>query len=51
MENEKPYLNENLTLKELADKLETSPNNLSQIINESLIKTFTSLLMNTGLIK
>ena len=40
MENEKPYLNENLTLKELANKLETSPNNLSQIINEKLNKNF-----------
>jgi len=40
MENEKPYLNENLTLKELADKLETSPNNLSQIINEKFNKNF-----------
>lgn len=40
MENEKPYLNENLTLKELADKLETSPNNLSQIINERFSKNF-----------
>lgn len=40
MENEKPFLNENLTLKELADKLETSPNNLSQIINEKFNKNF-----------
>jgi len=40
MENEKPYLNENLTLKELADKLETTPNNLSQIINETFNKNF-----------
>lgn len=40
MENEKPYLNENLTLKELADKLEISPNNLSQIINEKFNKNF-----------
>jgi len=40
MENEKPYLNENLTLKELADKLETTPNNLSQIINEKFNKNF-----------
>lgn len=40
MDNEKPYLNENLTLKELADKLETSPNNLSQIINEKFNKNF-----------
>jgi len=40
MEKEKPYLNENLTLKELADKLETSPNNLSQIINERFSKNF-----------
>lgn len=40
MENEKPYLNENLTLKELADKLETTPNNLSQIINERFSKNF-----------
>lgn len=40
MENDKPHLNENLTLKELADKLETSPNNLSQIINEKFKKNF-----------
>ena len=40
MENEKPYLNENLTLKELANKLETSPNNLSQIINEKFNRNF-----------
>jgi AraC-like DNA-binding protein len=40
MENEKPYLNENLTLKELANKLEISPNNLSQIINEKFNKNF-----------
>lgn len=40
MESEKYYLNENLTLKELADKLETSPNNLSQIINEKFNKNF-----------
>ncbi|HMN18915.1 MAG TPA: helix-turn-helix domain-containing protein [Ignavibacteriaceae bacterium] len=40
MENEKPYLYENLTLKELADKLETTPNNLSQIINEVFNKNF-----------
>jgi AraC-like DNA-binding protein len=40
MENEKPYLNENLTLKELANKLETTPNNLSQIINEKFNKNF-----------
>jgi len=40
MQNEKPYLYENLTLKELADKLETTPNNLSQIINEVFNKNF-----------
>jgi AraC-like DNA-binding protein len=40
MESEKPYLNENLTLKELANKLETTPNNLSQIINEMFNKNF-----------
>jgi AraC-like DNA-binding protein len=40
MESEKPYLNENLTLKDLANKLETTPNNLSQIINEKFNKNF-----------
>ena len=40
LETEKPYLNENLTLKELADKLEISPNNLSQLINEGCNKNF-----------
>jgi AraC-like DNA-binding protein len=40
MESKKPHLNENLTLKELANKLETTPNNLSQIINEKFNKNF-----------
>jgi AraC-like DNA-binding protein len=40
IENEKPYLNETLSLKELANKLETTPNNLSQIINEKYNKNF-----------
>jgi AraC-like DNA-binding protein len=40
LETEKPYLNENLTLKELADKLRISPNNLSQLINEGCNKNF-----------
>ena len=40
MENEKPYLNENLNLKELANKLETTSNILSQIINEKFNKNF-----------
>lgn len=40
MDSEKPYLNENLTLKELANRLETTPNNLSQIINEKFNRNF-----------
>lgn len=40
METSKPYLNENLTLKELANKLETTSNNLSQIMNENFNKNF-----------
>lgn len=40
MEEKKPYLTENLTLKQLADGLEILPNNLSQIINEGYNKNF-----------
>ncbi len=40
MESQKPFLNENLTLKELATNLEITPNNLSQLINESFNKNF-----------
>ena len=34
MDKEKPYLNSKLSLKELADSIGISPNNLSQVINE-----------------
>ncbi|AKD04272.1 AraC family transcriptional regulator [Pontibacter korlensis] len=34
MENEKPYLNPKLTLSELSLRLEMSPNNMSQLINQ-----------------
>ena len=40
METEKPHLNENLTLGELANKLEILPNNLSRLINEGFGKNF-----------
>ena len=40
MKEDKPYLNSNLTLKQLADKLEISTHNLSQIINTKLNQNF-----------
>ena len=39
-ENDKPYLNGKLNLKEVADHIDTSVNHLSQIINELLDKSF-----------
>lgn len=40
METHKPYLNNKLTLRDLADELNTSTNHLSQLINERLQKNF-----------
>ena len=40
MENEKPYLDSKLSLKQLAAFLELSTNHTSQIINENLNKNF-----------
>ena len=40
MTEEKPYLNEDLTSKEVAQKLNISTNHLSQVINENLGKNF-----------
>lgn len=40
MTQEKPYLEPKLTLSQLAEKLEISPNNLSQIINQCEGKNF-----------
>ncbi|MDD2284067.1 MAG: helix-turn-helix domain-containing protein [Paludibacter sp.] len=40
MEKEKPYLNEKLLLKEVAEKMDISTNYLSQVINENLEKNF-----------
>lgn len=40
MENERPYLHNNLTLPDLARLVETSPNYLSQVINEQLQMNF-----------
>ncbi|MGD1959027.1 MAG: helix-turn-helix domain-containing protein [Fulvivirga sp.] len=40
MEEEKPYLNSKLTLSELAERLGSSKNHLSQAINETIGKNF-----------
>ncbi len=40
MESKKPYLNDNLTLSELAEKLDLSSNHLSQVINQGVGKSF-----------
>jgi len=40
METEKPYLNGDLTLQKLAEKLSIPANHLSQIINERLAQNF-----------
>ncbi len=40
MEEEKPYLNGKLSLKEVAEKMDISTNHLSQVINENLGKNF-----------
>jgi len=40
IENEKPYLNGKLSLKEVAEELDISVNHLSQVINEKLGKSF-----------
>ncbi len=40
MENEKPYLDPELTLANLAEQLAIQPNHLSQIINDKLDQTF-----------
>ncbi len=40
MDNEKPYLDNNLTLPQLAKMVATSSNNLSQVINEQLSMNF-----------
>jgi AraC-like DNA-binding protein len=40
MEQEKPYLNEKLSLKEVAEKMNISTNHLSQVINENLERNF-----------
>lgn len=40
MDTDKPYLNNNLTLPELAKLVSTSPNYLSQVINEQLQMNF-----------
>jgi AraC-like DNA-binding protein/streptogramin lyase len=44
METEKNYLNPNLTLKELSEKLMVHPNYLSQIINEKLEQSFNDFI-------
>ena len=40
MEREKPYLDANLTLQELAGRVSISLNHLSQLLNERLNQTF-----------
>lgn len=40
METEKPFLNSELTLRELAEKLSISPHNLSELLNTKLNKNF-----------
>lgn len=40
MEEEKPYLDGKLSLNQAAEKLEISPNHLSQVINENLDRNF-----------
>lgn len=40
MEEEKPYLDGKLSLNQVAEKLEISPNHLSQVINENLDRNF-----------
>ena len=40
MEQERPYLNGKLSLKEVAEKMNLSTNHLSQVINENLEKNF-----------
>jgi AraC-like DNA-binding protein len=40
MEKEKPFLQENLTIKELSEQLSISPRHLSQVLNERLGQNF-----------
>lgn len=40
MQDEKPYLDGKLSLNQVAEKLEISPNHLSQVINENLNRNF-----------
>ena len=40
MENERPYLNAKLSLRDVADYLGISTNHLSQVINENLKENF-----------
>ena len=40
MSDEKPYLDPNLTLRDLAQMMEISPNHLSQLLNEGFDKNF-----------
>ena len=44
MLEEKPYLNPDLTLRDLASKLELSPNYLSRLLNESFDKNFSEFV-------
>ena len=44
LKEEKPYLNPDLTIKQLAEMLEVNSNQLSQVINELLQKNFHQLI-------
>lgn len=46
MDKEKPYLNEKLSLTEIADRMNISTNHLSQVINENLEKNFYDFVNN-----
>lgn len=44
MENEKPYLNSSLSLRELAEKMGLHPNKLSWLVNEEIGQNFNSFI-------
>ena len=44
MQEQKPYLDNELRLSHLADQLNTSPHHLSQVINEQLNQSFSDFI-------